>query len=126
MDPGCAALVQPFGENSCTVRREEIGPNRALYERVANALGAFARIMNPPPVTGGEVVARAIVLMRAEGFFSVSKTADELSDFVSSMIIDLCGAPIEAEAAAFLAEQAFSGRQAALRRGFGSAAGTLQ
>jgi hypothetical protein len=125
IDQEAQLVLRPLGENSCVMSPGEFARNRALYAHVARALAGFAGWMNPSPSTDSEVVARTVILFRAEGFFSTRKPIEEVVGMIPGIVLDLCGAPVSDDVVAFLSHHTL-GRQAALRRGFAAAPQSLQ
>ena len=126
IDPGCALVMQPYGDESAALRLEEFAPNSAIYERVAEDLVVYFQRMDPAPATKSEAVARAIFMVRNLGFFSSHRSPGEAAVMLGMTLGELCGGPIGEDVMEFLAEHLLSARQAALRRGFAGATGTVQ
>jgi hypothetical protein len=126
LDEGCALVMQPYGEDSAALRLEEFAPRSAIYERVAEDLDGYFQKMDPAPATKSEAVARAIFMVRNLGFFSAHRSQGEAAVMLGITMREVCSAPIGDDVMEFLAEHLLSARQAALRRGFAGATGTVQ
>jgi hypothetical protein len=127
LDEGFGLVVEPFGEGSAMVRREEFGPKADIYARTAKALAGYYARMEPPPASKNEATARALFMVRNLGFFSANRSAVEAAVMLGVALKEVCGgAPIEEDVAVFLAQHLIEARQAALRRGFAGASETVQ
>jgi hypothetical protein len=125
LDPDCALIMQPFGDDSAMLRFEEFSPNSDIYARVADELDVYFQMMDPFPATKNEAVARAIFMVRNLGFFSAHRSPGEAAVMLGLVLRELCGAPIGEDVMMFLAEHLLSARQAALRGGFAGASETV-
>jgi len=126
LDPSCALIMKPFGQDSAKIRLEDFLPNSDIYARVADELNVYFQRMNPPPVSKNEAVARAIFMVRNLGFFSAHRSPGEAAVMLGLTLRELCGGPIGEDVMEFLAQHLLSARQAALRRGFAGAPEALQ
>jgi hypothetical protein len=118
--------MEPFGEDSARIRIEEFAPNSDIYARVAEDLDVCFQRMNPFPVSKNEATARAIFMVRNLGFFSSHRSPGEAAVMLGLILRELCDGPIGEDVTEFLAQHLLSARQAALRRGFAAATGTVQ